>query len=774
MPNKKKDINKINKTLEENRQQIDQNSKEIKGYGSIMSKIIDPETKKIQWDNVSISNAKAISTSLFNMRGKDKLTGEQISELILAYMNKASDIDNKDIETLIKERKHSYREYDYLATEMPEIRRAIKKMAGDIVYPNGQGMTGIKIEFRNNDAKEDGESYNSLMQYLRPLSDISTTLSSKRLYSFDIEEEVQRRIRQTIQYGACLAVTVPYSSIANDLLFEAEKEKQKTFGESYNSVFSKEKEYYFDNYENDILKRLEAAYESKIMNQTNNFKLKEEELYLKRLDKGIEGYGESFIDNNFYSQADVDYLHNILTKEKDKLISSNENYNPNKKRDLSTIYAYGEDEKSISLGSDVYASLQEIREKRKLKFNIDKIRGCTTELLDLKRTLPLFIKDELMGVLVIREESEFSNQRLSYNLRMLLTPDQLSNEFNSRYYKDELKRIVMFDIGNTLKRNIDKKLLRNNPTLLEDIEFLLDEIEFNDLMRSKIRFIPAEFLTLYKTGDGPFGTSVLEESKVYIHASIHLTKNELLHNFFLNKDRYLFKIPHSNDASGLANVMNYAELFRNTMPTLEHVSTAGKINNTLSARSVVLVPQLPDNGGDLFEIQQLDTKAMHEVNTDFIDGIKNAATLPFGYPADILNPNSNVDFAKKVAHINNNTLEMVLHFQKSFTLPVSEECTKRLRYMTGNDEIECIITFDPPRELQDAVTGEMLNTINNISDIYANYIDKDVSFEEKYKELAKHFVNEELLTGVIDLNLLEKVKKRCVTEGSPLTEEVDI
>lgn len=44
-------INKVRKNLEENREHLEQSSKEIKGYGRTISKIIDPSTKEINFDN---------------------------------------------------------------------------------------------------------------------------------------------------------------------------------------------------------------------------------------------------------------------------------------------------------------------------------------------------------------------------------------------------------------------------------------------------------------------------------------------------------------------------------------------------------------------------------------------------------------------------------------------------------------------------------------------------------------------------------------------------
>lgn len=93
--------------------------------------------------------------------------------------------------------------------------------------------------------------------------------------------------------------------------------------------------------------------------------------------------------------------------------------------------------------------------------------------------------------------------------------------------------------------------------------------------------------------------------------------------------------------------------------------------------------------------------------------------------------------------------------------------------MTGNPALECIVTFDPPRELKDTAIGEILNQTNTISEVYEKIIDEDTSIEEDNKGIAKYYLREELLKGVVDLKLIDKVKERYQIEGVPSTEDVE-
>ena len=251
-------INKVRKNLEENREHLEQSSKEIKGYGRTISKIIDPSTKEINFDNLSVSNARAISSNLFNMKGKDKGSEYQISQLLYSQMSGANEVTQDALEDLMASNRHSYKEYDILVQEMSEIRRAIDLMASDVVFPNAVGKSGLNVEFKNNNENANGERYSDLIKYLRPLEDISLTLTSRRLYNFNLEREVMDRVKSVMKYGATMVVTIPYSNIANDLLYDAYK-RNKTLGESY--MPTKESFFYINDLEKDVLDRMQSAYE---------------------------------------------------------------------------------------------------------------------------------------------------------------------------------------------------------------------------------------------------------------------------------------------------------------------------------------------------------------------------------------------------------------------------------------------------------------------------------------------------------------------------------
>ena len=97
MEKEKKDIKKIRKELDKNRDNLEINSKEIKGYGPAISQMIDPQISDINFDQLSITNNKTISSNLFNIRGRDQLSKEEISEILYSQISNLNNLSQDGI-----------------------------------------------------------------------------------------------------------------------------------------------------------------------------------------------------------------------------------------------------------------------------------------------------------------------------------------------------------------------------------------------------------------------------------------------------------------------------------------------------------------------------------------------------------------------------------------------------------------------------------------------------------------------------------------------------
>ena len=73
-----------------------------RGYNNVMrDKIINPEITPLEVDNYGINNVKVLQDTLFNVRGRDKLTKERINDLAYASMETQKQMNHKDLHNRI-------------------------------------------------------------------------------------------------------------------------------------------------------------------------------------------------------------------------------------------------------------------------------------------------------------------------------------------------------------------------------------------------------------------------------------------------------------------------------------------------------------------------------------------------------------------------------------------------------------------------------------------------------------------------------------------------
>ena len=79
------DIKKLKKTHEEVQSQLNDMAKAGRGYSTMIERqVINPDITELDLDNFGINNVASIQDTLFNIKGRDKISRERISDLIYA------------------------------------------------------------------------------------------------------------------------------------------------------------------------------------------------------------------------------------------------------------------------------------------------------------------------------------------------------------------------------------------------------------------------------------------------------------------------------------------------------------------------------------------------------------------------------------------------------------------------------------------------------------------------------------------------------------------
>lgn len=754
-------LKKLQNNNEKITTELDSLLKATKGYGLVTKDtIIDPEITNIVTNRNSMGDSSSMSDDLFSAKGVDKVSGYNVSDIVYADL-KSRDSKELLLEDLIKPRVIKNLEYNYILNNMVEMTNSLDTLAEDVVFPNVSLESGIELTFVGNNDELAGERDTDLIKYFRPNEDVLASIRSRRLYNFDIEEVVKELTFNLATYGYQIAYTMPYKAIINDLLYQnLDADSRSTYTSepflnhgksvSYESV-------------NDITSFAESFYE-KYDNTSNSLNgISENEFslpkYLKEnkmgnhMGKEIEELNGLF-SNKPYSYQDVDYLVNMIKED------------ANLFKDEPVKAASGED--STTNGASMFDILEGMKTKKQKKFVIDNVKGCTFEFLDINKVQPIFIKDELIGVYVVENIPEDKKYKLGNSLTNIINSSQIDDGLIlGDNYRKQIRDILFKDIEAVLRRNISKPFLRNNPNLIEDIEWILDTQGVDDISHNRIRFIPSEYLTFFKHGPGLLGQSMLNKTKVYAMMHIQLNKAEALNKVFLNKERYKFSVNDTGNVDSKSVINKAVRTARNAIPRLTDIGVPDSMTDSILANYQTVIVQKDAEGNESFDVNGMGLNEPRD-NSEYLRYLRNQATMALGYPSDMLDPSQNIDFAKKISHINLRTQSKVVNMQKTLELPLSELCTKRLQYLTGLDGIEVKVTFARPKPLSDTTTVESLDLVQRKVEMYEVLIDNNTEIKDNEKTIMKAKLAKKLLSEFLDMDILDEEFHKTVVEGTEI------
>ena len=741
------------KDIEKNREEIEEIKKSVQGYGRTVEKLLDADVKAVDYANWNVSS-KNIHNTLFSLKGKDTVeTANSIGDVVYAAMTD-DPLSHLNIEEIISGRLKMNKEYDYLITNMPELGTALRALADDVVYGNTVENSSIKLKYKGGNVDKENAD-NEYEKYFRPMQNITSTLHSKKMYNYDIDRETKELVFNLGVYGYQIVAQVPYTKIVNDLLFykeiqKADKYVKKTFKESVD--FEVAKKAFSENF-NEILENVK----SKIIvpESLNIYNAKTLMKYSGTTEEQITSKLKSFINTKPYTQADIDELESYL--ESISYIDEATPVTTNGAKDISDLLRSAESD-----------TIEILKRKKNKKFNIDNIKGSTYDVLDVNKIVPIFIKNELLGVYVIENDKNDNDAvKIGITLQNILGVNKSNNKVNNSndMYIENLKGLVLADIAEILNRNLDKKFLRNNSNLVEDIEFVLSQFDADTIYNSKVRFISAEYLTLFKIGPGLLGTSLLSYVKEYANMHINLLKADIMQKMFYQTDRYKVLVTNNGSKSLNGLIAKSLTALRMSLPRPSDAAIPD-IATTGGQFPRMYVSPLTEEGKELITMEKMDISPSID-NTEYLKYLRNTATGILGYPADITDPSQNIDFAKKISNINMNTLIKVVGVQRDLRLPLSELCTKRLKYSTGNNKLEVEVMLDPPNELAFNITSESLDRITAQLDMYDRLIDNDPDLTDDILKLKiKRDIATEISSPYIDISLIKTKKAKIELEGN--------
>lgn len=751
------------------------------GYNPKLKEILSPKLPDIPFENLNADDTRVIENTFYNMTGKDKESSIELYK----FMKVTSELFGESQGMLIAsfdnmEARISFNtEINYICSNIPQLMKAIGNLASAVVYPNESGESGINIDILNYDKENNSED--DYLRYFRPNENIGLAMKENALTRYDIDLNTKTLVTNCYMYGYQFVSTIPYQDIAREILFKSSKRKQefgmgtlgtpmenrlldaikdkasfkKAIGESVNSLYDTNEDN-LEKYGKDFVKS--AEFYKGVLDIYSNGKFSKENSakYASSEDMAVGMYAA--LDANFndtkFKESDIEDLYEYVDGLDD---------NEYKTFSESIMAPYKESYEEAMVPNMSLEKVDKLNDEKNMlnrKYTIKGLAGCKFDMLDVNRTIPIFIGDTLMGIYVVEE-----NKRTPLFQRTF-TLGRMYNIINSSVLNDNLgvskmtqiniKEILFKDMALLLERNMDKKLLANNPSLIEDI---FNTMKYLDPERdTNIRFIPRENLTLFKIGEGKLGTSQLLALRVLAHRYIIALKDDLISKLFLEKDRYVFAI--SDDGTHDIG-RRVDDAVRNIRPLIPRISDAGVPSVMTATVNKYLTHILPLNkdGNKFWEMEKIEGMTNLSEKDDYLKDLLNQITGMVGYPEDATNPANNIDYATKIEHINRTTERMVIDIQKQMEIPLSIMSTKRLRQLTSEDNISVEIKFDPPFSLNRNITADNIANIITQDDMYIKYIDEDPEITNDQKPYVIKGIRDILYKDVIDIDLIRRVKE---------------
>lgn len=742
----------IKKDLDKIRSDVDKMTKQNSGYGVFTKEnVINTDITELNLKNTNVNGVNVIQDSILNLKGKDKSTGYRVSDELYVHFYSNRESLYEDLERELRPRRERNLVYNYILSNMIEMKTVLSQLADDCVFPTSAIKSGLNINFTYFNDSIPGERKEDLEKYFRPNNDITSTIKSKRLYNFDIEKFTKELIMDVATFGYQIVATIPYKSIASDILYQVEEEESRygkikgvnKYGENYaitdERAFSESCINYLEN-------RISTNTKIPIFESENTSGL------------------ENFISEVPYSISDIDSLNIIMRKEGFDVINDEDVKAFGSKISIGTsaydLVTRGEADNSNALVNE----LESLKAKRTKKFSIDKMKGSTLEKLDVNKIQPIFIKDELIGVYVIDNIPDSDLIKLGPNTSNAMNTNIFDDGLNDEGYNRRVKDLLINDIKVLLQGNIDKSFLRNNPNLIEDIEWILNTYDANELLHNRIRFIPAEYLTLFKHGPGPLGRSMLEDSRTYALMYIQVNNSEAMNKVFYNKPRMKVSVTDTDNVNSGTTINDAIEMTRASLPRMSDIGIPDIMtDDILSAYQTVIVHRTHDDR-EVINIDQIPIPDPKD-NTDYLRQLRNQATIPIGYPADALDPSQNMDFAKKISNINIYTLLKVLSIQNDITVSLSELCSKRLNYIMGDEKFGVEVTFTTPKDIDDLSVMAALDNVTRKIESYEMMIEANPEIRPEEKDVMKARLAKKLLSEYLDMDILDDLHKEVIVEG---------
>ena len=581
--------------------------------------------------------------------------------------------------------------------------------------------------------------------------------------------ELQKKIKNyivpnTLEQGEYYAYVVPYSKLFQDFdTFKKEKiNTSKIFSESVlehnvdlshsRKSISKEKASYGESLINKLSadERSHFTYSElttigkKLPGILENITIINESVHIPYLESGIDGMEKIFYEHGFMTEDGKDNNSTKIEK--------------------------------VSRSKNRFSELNNIDDGiiKDSNNNFVEIQDCYTKLYPSKNLIPAKIMNNtIIGYCYVCDDGP-SNAENDIALTI----------YDSRYNRTSKTEILSKLLAEEIIKSFDKKFLIDN---IEFKELIVEAINFYNLSERKIRFqfIPAEYIVRFSVNDDEDGVghSIVEQSLFYAKLFLVLLLFKLMSIIEYSNDTRVHYIRTSNIENNIINKIQ--EITRkmqsrkvNILDMFSYTTLVNKIGS--GADRYIPIGRKSDVRG--IETEVLSGQDV-QLNTELMEMLKTAYISATGCPAVIMNYINEADFAKSLELGNARFVDNVVSYKLDFNTALTELYKKLMRYATNipEDVINKFkFVFAQPKAESANVTVDMLDVFErlytalvpvafgqNISENPTDYDEELRLFRLKLMKRQLPMINVDEILKFADEARVEAVENKLKAKLSP-------
>lgn len=366
------------------------------------------------------------------------------------------------------------------------------------------------------------------------------------------------------------------------------------------------------------------------------------------------------------------------------------------------------------------------------KFKVN-VLGAVVKVLKREFVIPIYIEDSCMGYYYIELRTKDAGNELMGFRNLLGDPltgmssDGRANFNNVDAFRQEE---TMKYVASQLSQFIDKKFINANQDLAKEIYAIL---KFNDIFNSpsldliRVTFVPPEDIhhSYFKLDEESHrGISDLAKGLIpaKLYSSLYVTSAIGIMTRGQDKRVYYVKqTVDTNIAQDLMNVINQIKMGNFGIRQFNSINT---ILNITGRFNDYVIPTSASGDSpiniDVIQGQQFD------INTDFMEQLKEMAINSTGVPLDIIQTRRSVDYASQLSMSSSKFLRTVYKRQERFQEIMGPIISAIYNYEYG-ENVDLDVTFPPPVFLDMANTNQL---INNTKEFVDSCIDVEMQNEQ--------------------------------------------